>query len=65
MLLPRSFTIEWGIGADEWIGSIEVGKKADLIVLENNLFDIDLHEISKTKVQLTMMNGVIRHREGL
>ncbi|HEX9726420.1 MAG TPA: amidohydrolase family protein [Vicinamibacteria bacterium] len=55
----------WGMGVDDWIGSIEVGKKADLIVLDQNLFEIDPHPISQTTVELTMMNGIIRHRNGI
>lgn len=47
------------------IGSIKVGKLADLIVLEKNLFDVGPHEIGKLNVQLTMMNGRITHRDGL
>lgn len=43
------------------IGSIEVGKFADLIVLEKNIFDIPNHEIHKTRVLMTIMNGRIRH----
>jgi predicted amidohydrolase YtcJ len=43
------------------IGSIETGKFADLIVLERNLFDVKPHDIHKTKVQMTMMNGKIVH----
>ncbi len=38
-------------------GSIEVGKQADLIVLEHNLFEIPADEIAKTKVLLTMVDG--------
>ncbi|WP_136479807.1 amidohydrolase [Cognatitamlana onchidii] len=45
------------IGMDKEVGSLEVGKKADLVILENNLFDIDVYDISKTKVVATMMNG--------
>ena len=43
------------------IGSIEVGKLADLIVVEKNLFEIPPSEISTTKVNLTMMNGKITY----
>ena len=39
------------------IGSIEVGKLADLIVLEKNLFEVPPDELAATKVVLTMMNG--------
>ncbi len=47
---------------DKEIGSIEVGKRADLIVLDQNILDIDPHDIHKTKVDLGMMNGVVRHK---
>ena len=54
-----------GIGIDDMVGSIEVGKKADLIVIDKNLFDIEEMEIGDSNVQLTMMNGRIRHRDGI
>ena len=38
-------------------GSIEVGKLADLIVLDQNLFEIDAAEISETRVLLTLFGG--------
>ena len=44
---------------EEQIGSLEVGKKADLVMLEKNLFKIDPHDIHSTKVILTMMDGKI------
>lgn len=47
---------------DKEVGSIEVGKRADLIVLDQNILKIDPHEIHKTKVDLGMMNGTIRHK---
>jgi hypothetical protein len=42
-------------------GSIEVGKYADLIVLDRNLFDIPLKEISETGVLMTMIEGQVVH----
>ena len=39
------------------LGSIEKGKLADLIVVDQNLFEIHPHKIHKTKVLFTMMNG--------
>jgi hypothetical protein len=42
-------------------GSIEVGKYADLIVLDQNLFDIPLKEISETGVLMTMIEGQVVH----
>ena len=38
-------------------GSIEVGKAADLIVLDRNLFEIPVHEIRHVKVLLTLLEG--------
>lgn len=38
-------------------GSIEVGKLADLVVLDKNLFDIDVAEISDAKVLVTLFEG--------
>jgi predicted amidohydrolase YtcJ len=38
-------------------GSIEVGKLADLIVLDRNLFDVPPAQIHKVTVQLTLLDG--------
>jgi len=38
-------------------GSIEVGKQADLVVLDQNLFEIPPTEIANTKVLLTLVDG--------
>jgi predicted amidohydrolase YtcJ len=42
-------------------GSIEVGKLADLIVLDRNLFEIEPADISETKVLLTLFGGEAVH----
>ena len=42
---------------DESTGSIAVGKLADLIVLDRNLFEIAPEDISETKVLLTLFGG--------
>lgn len=47
----------YGMAMDDQIGSIEVGKFADLVVLERNLFDVEPTEISDVKVIYTIMNG--------
>jgi len=39
------------------IGSIEVGKRADMIVLDKNLFGIPPEEIDSTKVLMTVFEG--------
>ena len=38
-------------------GSIEVGKRADLVVLDRNLFDIPASEISEANVTMTIFDG--------
>ena len=44
-------------GIDDVSGSIAVGKLADLIVLDRNLFEIPAKEISETEVLLTLFGG--------
>ena len=44
------------------VGSIEVGKHADLVVLERNLFQVPPSQIARTEVRMTMMNGRFTHR---
>jgi predicted amidohydrolase YtcJ len=47
---------------DKQVGSIEVGKQADLIVLERNLFSIPASQIAKTAIKMTMVGGRFTHR---
>ena len=42
---------------EEYTGSIEVGKAADLIILERNLYNIPVDEISEVKVLQTLLEG--------
>lgn len=53
------------LGLEEKIGSLKVGKLADLVVLDQDLHDVKPEAISGTKVDLTMMNGRITHRDGI
>ncbi|MDF2265259.1 amidohydrolase [Streptomyces coacervatus] len=47
--------------AEEWKGSIETGKVADLCVLDRPLLDLDPHEITDAEVDLTVFDGRIVH----
>lgn len=51
----------WGsaysYGMEHEVGTLEPGKKADVIILDRNLFDISAEEIPETKVQRTYLNG--------
>jgi len=42
-------------------GSIEVGKQADLVVLDRNLFGHPADEIALAQVDLTIVNGAVVH----
>jgi predicted amidohydrolase YtcJ len=44
-------------------GSLEVGKRGDLIVLEKNLFDVPETEIHRVKVLLTLLDGKEVYRD--
>jgi len=47
-------------------GSIEVGKYADIVILDRNLFDISFKQIGKVKVQATLLQGkAVYDRAGL
>jgi predicted amidohydrolase YtcJ len=45
------------MGMDRRTGSIEVGKSADLILLDRDLFAIKPEGISETRVEMTMFEG--------
>jgi predicted amidohydrolase YtcJ len=53
----------YGLFMENQTGSIDVGKDADLLVLDRNLYDIPVGDISDTKVLLTMTRGKIVHEE--
>ena len=45
------------IGAESDIGSLEVGKFADMIVLDQNIFEIDVHDINDSKILKPIVGG--------
>ena len=47
----------WFAREESTNGSIEVGKAADLIVLDRNLFDVDVMQIHDVHVLLTLLDG--------
>ena len=57
--LIHGYTINaaYQLHMEDEIGSIEVGKKADLTVLDRDIFDVDPYEIHKTEVVMTVMDG--------
>ncbi|WP_249436028.1 amidohydrolase [Paenibacillus sp. Marseille-Q4541] len=65
--LIKGYTINgaYQLGLEEKIGSIEVGKKADFIVLDDNLFELTPEELQKAKILKTYMNGNVVFERGL
>jgi predicted amidohydrolase YtcJ len=63
--LVRGFTIDaaYQMHMEDEIGSIEVGKKADLVALDQNIFEIDPYRIHATNVVFTMMGGDIVYEQ--
>ena len=59
--LVRGFTIDaaYQLHMEDQIGSIEVGKKADLVVLDQDIFRVDAYDIHKAEVVLTVMDGEV------
>lgn len=53
--------VVWQLRKEEKIGSLEVGKYADLVVLDKNPFDVDPIQISSIDTLMTMMNGRFTH----
>lgn len=62
--------IEWmtinsayAVHQEDVVGSIEVGKEADFVVLDRNIFDVSASQIEETQVLLTILAGeeVYRH----
>ena len=62
----RAYTINgaYQLRMEEEIGSIEEGKRADLVVLGANLFEVPPEEIHQVPVVLTMMDGRVTFRAG-
>jgi predicted amidohydrolase YtcJ len=44
-------------------GSLEPGKVADMIVLSQNIFEIDPHQLIDTKVVMTMVGGRVVYEQ--
>lgn len=51
------------LGRSHELGSIEVGKQADLVILNQNLFEVNRYDIHKTKPVAVIMDGELVHGE--
>jgi predicted amidohydrolase YtcJ len=52
-------TAAWQDFADDWKGTLEAGRAADLCVLDRPLLDLDPHEITQAQVDLTVFDGQV------
>jgi hypothetical protein len=61
----EAYTINgaWLARQEQATGSIEVGKAADLVVLDRNLFDMDPMQLQDVKVLLTLLEGKRVYRD--
>ena len=65
MLTAYTLSAAFGVHAERETGSLEVGKFADLIVLDRNLFAIPRIEIHKARVLLTLLEGQTVWRDSM
>lgn len=59
MLRSYTYGSAYGVRREDELGTLEAGKFADIIVVDRNLFEVELIEIMDAKVDLTIMNGRI------
>jgi predicted amidohydrolase YtcJ len=57
MIDAYTINTAWLMHQEGSVGSIEVGKKADIVVLDSNLFEIPATSISDVRVLLTLLDG--------
>ncbi len=62
----RAYTINaaYLMQQEHLVGSLELGKRADIIVVDRNPFEIPKSQISQTQVEMTMVDGRIVFGEG-
>ncbi|MGW3957730.1 amidohydrolase [Streptomyces sp. NPDC004752] len=59
----RSYTAAaaWQDFADDWKGTLEPGKVADLCLLDQDLLSMDPHDIPQATVRMTLLGGRVVH----
>ncbi len=63
----RIFTIDGAkaLRIDDRTGSVKVGKLADFIVLDQNIFNLAPEKISETQIEITVFSGDIVYRRAI
>jgi predicted amidohydrolase YtcJ len=52
-----TFGSAWQLGVERELGSLEVGKRADLVMLDRDIFRVDPFTIAQARSLLTMVDG--------
>ena len=59
----------YAMNQEDTTGSLEVGKDADLIVLDSDIFQLEAEgrfkQIKKTKVKMTIVEGQVVYKKGI
>jgi len=59
MIDAYTINAAWLMHQEDQAGSIEVGKRADMVVLDRDLFEIPATEINEARVVMTLLDGKI------
>lgn len=62
----KAFTINGArqLGMEDKTGSITEGKYADFIIVDRNIFDIDIYDVHNARPVMTVFNGKIVYEKG-
>lgn len=62
----RGFTLDaaWSLFLDKEVGSLEVGKRADLVVFARDIMTVPEAEIPKVEIDYTLVDGKVEHDRG-
>jgi len=60
----RSYTLNnaWAAFQEEELGSLTVGKRGDVTVLDRDILTVAEEEIPGTQVEMTVVGGEVRYR---
>ena len=65
ILRAYTYGSAFGTHREKELGTLEVGKFADIVVLDRNLFETADEDIRSTKVELTIMDGKVIYKGGI
>ena len=63
----RGFTLDaaWSLFLDQEVGSLETGKRADLVVFARDIMTVPAAEIPRVEVDMTVVDGVIAYERAV